>query len=250
MIKRILIPLDTLLDTRLAVIRNLNPEAAERLVATKDYWYREIDDWTTLTGGLVTTEQVKEAYAKRGGENTADTLNAAIMTGISPLVLKILAEDNVNRIDNMGDPTDYIALAINIHPYNLDWDYKHELEMIVKEMYGDSVEVEINNYSLEELNPERLDSLYSAFITYDFHEWMQMHYMALSKVRMPCFNFIGPRLFEKDVSKLTLDQKKFELFKFRVERLIHMDFEFIDSMYFSMFRPSDGKLKDDISALP
>ncbi|MBW6072732.1 hypothetical protein, partial [Pseudomonas aeruginosa] len=99
--------------------------------------------------------------------------------------------------------------------------------------------------------PKFLDALYAMYITYDFHEWMHTHYLALSKVQMPCFNFIGPKLFERDVSKLTIEEKKFELFKFRVERLIHMDFEFIDAKYFSMIRPGDNGIevdKDDIKA--
>ncbi|BEG72417.1 hypothetical protein [Pseudomonas phage PA1C] len=251
MIKRILIPLDVLLDTRLGVMSTINKEAAERLVSTKEYWLRENDDWTTLTGGLVTTEQFKEAYANRGGDNSADTINASILTGISPFLMRILAEDHVNRMDNMGNPEDEIGLTINIWPYTLPGEVIDDLENIIQEIYGEEMPVEVVSHPLEELTPKFLDALYAMYITYDFHEWMHTHYLALSKVQMPCFNFIGPKLFERDVSKLTIEEKKFELFKFRVERLIHMDFEFIDAKYFSMIRPGDNGIevdKDDIKA--
>ena len=67
MIRRILMSMDVLLDTRLGVMANINPAAATHLVLNRDYFDRDYDDWFTLTGGLVTKDQFDEAYANRGG---------------------------------------------------------------------------------------------------------------------------------------------------------------------------------------
>ncbi|AEH03593.1 hypothetical protein AVT69_gp168 [Pseudomonas phage PhiPA3] len=236
MLKRILIDLDALLDTRLGTIQRICPEAAVDLVKTRDYWTRENDFWDVLTKGRITNEQFAEAYAERGGQNTADTLNASVMTGIMPFLMRVLAEDNVNRMDNMGNPLDEVCVCVNIHPYDLDGEYKEQLVEIIKELYGQSTTVEIVKHSMEELSPFFMDALFAMYITYDFIPWVKYHAEELGKVKMNCFNFIGPKIFEHDVSNINVEAKKYTLWRFRMEKLIHMDFEFIDAMYFSMFR--------------
>lgn len=237
MIKRILIDLDAMLDTRLGVISNLNSEAAKVLVSSQDYWLRENDDWEKLTGGLITTEQFNKAYAERGGENTSNTINASVLTGIVPFVLQLLAEDNLNRASGMGDPNDVVMLSINTWPYELTGEYKEELKQICNEVYGESVPVETCWLPMEKASPLALDKLFVLYLTYDFISWTKYHHEELSRVMMNCFNFVGPKIYEQDVSKLSADEKKFELQRYHLFKLLHMDFEWIDSRYFSMFRP-------------
>lgn len=235
MIKRILVDLDVLLDTRLGVIRYIDAEAASYVVSNNEYWLRENDDWFKLTNGRITNEQFKEVYAKRG-EYSSEILNASVLSNIIPFLMRVLAEDNINRLDNMGNPDDEVGITVNYWPYDLPGETIEELKDIVREYYG-NIPVEVVSYSLETLEPKFLDALCSMYLTYSMHDWLYTHYLALSKVLMPDFNFIGPKLFEKDVSQLTIDQKKFELFKFKLERQVYMDFDFIDAQYFSMFKP-------------
>lgn len=231
-----MVDLDSLLDTRLAVIRNINPEAAAFLMESDEYWLREHDDWGRLTEGRITNAEFKAAWATRGGENTADTLNASIETGLSPFILRLLAEANINARDNMAEVENEIGLAINIAPYVLNNDQREELEEIIHAKYGKELPVRIYDIPLEDLTCVRLDAVCDMLITYQFIDWMHLHYEELAKATMSDFNMIGPKMFERDPSELTVAQKQREFFMFRLTKLINMDIEWIDSMYFSMFR--------------
>lgn len=237
MLKRILVDLDTLLDTRLGVLNMISPLAAERIIKKEEYWDRENDNWAVLTEGLVTNEQFKEAWDARGGNNSADVLNGSILSGIQPFIMRLLAEDLVNRANLMGDPMDDVGITVNTWPYALNPDETEDARDAAVYLFGASTSIEVVCIPMTLLSPLYLDQHFAACITYNFIEWMHTHYLELSKVQMSCFNFISPRIYEQDVSKLPVDEKKTIIDAFRVEKLIHMDFEFIDARYFSMFRP-------------
>lgn len=237
MLKRILVDLDTLLDTRLGVINMLNPKAAEVLIKSDRYWDRENDFWEILTDGLITREQFNEAWAARGGNNSATVLNGSVISGILPFLLKLLTEDLINRANLMGDEMDSVGVTINTYPYALSLDETEDMRDIAVYMFGVSTEIEIVCIPLSIVSPVFLDKGFAAMVTYNFIEWIKFHHVELSQVQLNCFNFISPRIYEHDVSKLSIDEKKTVIDMFRIEKLIHMDFEFIDARYFSMFRP-------------
>lgn len=247
MIKRILLDLDTLLDTRLGVINMLNPEAAKLLISSDAYWDRENDFWEVLTQGLVTREAFNEAWAARGGNNSADVLNGSILSGATPFILRMLTDDLINRSNQMGDIKDEVGLVINTWPYALTLDEVEDMRDIAVYLFGATTNIELVDIPMDKITPLFLDAGYAAVVTYNFIEWIKMHHEELGTVKMNCFNFIGPRIYEADVSKLSIDEKKTIIDMFRLEKLIHMDFEFIDARYFSMARVHT---KSDISASP
>ncbi|ARV76850.1 hypothetical protein PHABIO_219 [Pseudomonas phage Phabio] len=234
MLKRIFIDLDTLLDTRLGVINTISPEAAKRLISSERYWERENDFWDVLTDGLITQEQFTEAWKSRGGNNSADVLNGSVISGIYPFVMRILAEDLVNRANLMGEELDDVGVTVNTWPYALSLDEIEDMRDIAEYLFGSSTHIEVVNVPMEEITPMFLDKHFAAIITYSFIDWIKMHNEALAQARMNDFNFISPRIFEHDVSKASIDEKKTEIDVFRAFKLIHMDFEFIDARYFSM----------------
>lgn len=250
-LKRIYIDLDTLLDTRLGVLNTINPEAAQRLMRSEDYWDRENDDWTKLTGGLVTTEQFNEAWQNRSG-CSAEVINGSILSNIQPFVMRILTEDLINRANQMGDEIDDVGITINVSPYMLSLDEKEDMRDIAEYLFGASTHYEIIDIPIEHVTVGLLADKFAAAITYNFLEWIRLHYEDLGRARLNCFNFIGPRIFEQDVSKMSIDEKKTVLDVFRLQYLMHMDFEFIDARHFSMFRPSINKdaLNSDIKPSP
>lgn len=236
-LKRILTPLDAHLDTRLGTLARINLKAAERLMESKEYWLRENDFWFDLTGGLVTDGEFKEAYDSRGGVNTIATLSASIRSNITPFILRLFTDEHINQLNQMGDPTDQVALTVNYWPYDLDSNEVEWLRDIMHELYGASTTIELISVPIQDVTPQFLNENFAACVMYEFHEWIKMHAVELGKIRINCFNFIGPKVFEADVSKLTVDAKKQALNAFRMEKLIHMDFEFIDAKYFSAINP-------------
>lgn len=242
-LKRIYIDIDSLLDTRLGVLNMIAPEAAQRLMQGEAYWDRENDDWDKLTNGVVTNEQFKEAWDSRGGNNSANVLNGSVLSNLQPFVMRILTEDLINRANQMGDEIDDVGLTINVWPYALSLDEKEDMRDIAEYLFGATTHYEIVDIPLPEVTVGLLADKFAAAITYNFLEWIRMHHEDLGRARLNCFNFIGPRIFEQDVSKLSIDEKKTILDVFRLQYLMHMDFEFIDARHFSMFRPTIDKSK-------
>ncbi|ABY63060.1 hypothetical protein ST201phi2-1p231 [Pseudomonas phage 201phi2-1] len=233
-LKRILTPLDIHLDTRLGTINRINPAAAEAIINNKEYWLRENDFWDRLSGGLISNEEFAQAYAQRGGDNTQATLAGSIRTGIVPFILRLLTDDHINRLNQMADPLTSVGMTVNYWPYVLNSTELDWLEDIFHQLYGDSLTIELVSIPMTELTPQLMNENFAACVMYEFPEWIKMHKPELEKVKLNCFNFIAPKIFEQDVSETPIDQKQASLNAFRMLNLLHMDFEFIDSKYFSV----------------
>lgn len=243
MLRKVMTDIDTLLDTRLGVVNLISPEGAEYMLKHGNYWERENDFWEVLTNGLVSREAFNKAWRERGAGNSADVINNSVLTNIQPFIMRILAEDLVLRSNQMGDENDEVVLVINTWPYALSPDNVEDMRDIAVYLFGEMTPIEIVEIPMEKITPGFLDESYAAYITYSFIDWIKYHFEELSRARMNCFNFISPRIYENDVSKLSIDEKKTIIDVFRLEKLIHMDFEFIDAKHFSMFRPDISKLK-------
>lgn len=243
-VKRILTMLDTHLDTRAATVARLSQDAAITLLDSDDYWLRENDDWSGMTKGLITNEQFAKAYAERGGENTHATLQASVRSGIVPFILRLLVDDHVNHLNQMADPEDQVGLVVNHWPYVLSSNEVEAIREIMHELYGRTTSIELIDIPMSELTPNFLNENFAAAVMYEFNEWIKTHTAALDKIRINCFNFIGPKIFEADVSTLTVEAKKQAINAFRMQKLIHMDFEFIDAKYFSVFNVHGGDRPD------
>lgn len=231
-LKKILTNLDTLLDTRLGTLSVLDPKAASIAVSTPEYWLREYNDWVGLTHGRIDNATFNARYQNRDDE----VMLASVATGISPVLLKFLGATDVNAVNNMADDVD-IGLEVNIAPYSLSTEELDELTAILQKTYGRCTPISFCDVPLDELTPTYLRERYAMAVLYDFHEWIVRHDRELMSARTPCFNFIGPKLFEHDPRRLSVEQKKDEFTRLRLFKLEFMDFEFIDVKYMSMLRP-------------
>lgn len=232
-IKKIYIDLDTLFDTRVALINQINPDACTALLTNKEYWLREHTHWPALTNQLLTDELFDEAWLKRD----TTVLKSAMMTNIIPVLLSIISEFQVAKRENRV-PFD-IALEINIHPYVLDSEEMDELTSILQnEILHDGLPVLFVSVAMDELTPEFIDRHYASMFVFDYHRWIKHHCDAL--VKKPCkgLTMIVPKLYEKDPSKLPVDKKKEELAIFKLLLLELIMFEFVDARYFSILNPN------------
>lgn len=248
MIRRILISLDALLDTRLGVVSLLNQDAASHLVRTPDYWYRVYDDWYKLTGGLITNEQFREAWASRGGVNTQQTLTASFETGLAPFVYQLLVAADVNMLSGMTKEEDEIGLAINIAPYTFSLQEKQTLIEIMQAKYGRELSVTIVDHPIADLTVEVLSD-YGAMILYDFAEWFKIHHVAIVSVLMSDIAVIHPKLFDRDPSELTVEEMKHDFLRFRLATQHNLDINYIDTSYFSLVDIT-GKLEQEVEVSP
>lgn len=236
MMKKVLINLDILLDTRLGSVSRFSQEAASNVISCPDYYVREYDDWSKFTKGLMDNDLFNSYYETRGGENTAATLNGSVLTNIVPVLHRMIGEEIATRLENQASEFKEILLVVDLHPYVLDLETKDELLTILHELFGEDQAIEFINKGIHETTPEYIFENYALVLTYDLHKWLHLHYPALVKLRAASVNFIGPKLFEKDVSGLTIDYKKRELLKFKMDHLVCMNFDFINTEYFSIVK--------------
>lgn len=230
--RKLYLDLDSLLDTRLGTLSQLNPLAASRAVQTGAYWDREYDQWERLTGGLVDTPAFAAAWATRGRPE----LEAATVTGIIVVIMQILAMYQRNQVE--GLVKEDLALEINLHPYNFELEEMDELTSILKHhLYYEDLTVTYCAHPLEQLTPKLLTSAYDTAIMYDFIPWIKHHATALAETRAPDFSLIVPRLFEQDPHSLSVERKQQEITGFQLWLVEHLDLHFINVANFSMFRP-------------
>jgi hypothetical protein len=231
-IRRILLDIDALLDTRLGLLSQLNSEVATRVVQSNAYWERDYTDWERLTRGGVTNAAFEAAWVKRDIE----TARQSIMTGIIPVLMRVMAEYDQNMRD--GVVTDDLALEVNLHPYEFNDEETEELTEILKGVFYQDLTVTFCSRPLEELTPVVLNEHYSAVVLFDFNRWIKHHCLSLGETRCKGLSFIVPRLFEKDPSQLSLERKQEEIMGFRLWFVELFEVEFIDAEWFSMYRPS------------
>lgn len=240
MIRRILIPLDVLLDTRLGTLQRINPEAAKVVINNPLYWERDYDNWTMLTNGLVTNEEFAKAYAERGGDNSAATLNGSVESNLAPFLYQMLIEADINQMDGMTRHMDEVGIAVNTAPYNLPLEARTDLVAIIQEKYGKELNVKLVDYPISELTIGCLAEEFSAMIIYEFAEWFRYHHVEIVGSLMSDFNVIHPKLFDRDPSELTMDERKTEFFRFRLMTQHNLDINFIDARYFSIINPKSS----------
>lgn len=229
--KRIYTDIDTLLDTRLTVLKQLDPVALNEMVTKDNYWLREHTNWEVLTDGRVTNEQFNEAWASRGN----DVLIDATMTAITLPMKSIILHHQVNQDE--GVSSDALMLVVNQWPYKLGTEVQEALTVALRHYLVEDILIRFVDIPFEELTPTVLLNDYHQAIMFETHRWIKHFSFALAKLRAPGFTLIGPRLFEKDPSELTLDKKKEEMFGFSMMLLYYIHLDFINVEYFSMFRP-------------
>lgn len=229
--RKIYIDLDSLLDTRLGTVSKLNPEAAIQAIQGDRYWDREHTDWHELSNGYLSNEQFNDAWEHRDKE----TLRESVMTSILAVLGRVLAEYHQNMKEGMA--TDEVAVEVNVAPYPFDDEEMEELAEILKLNTYKDLPVFFISRPLDELTPEFIREHYDAMILFEFHRWVRLQHVALTKCHCRDVTFIVPRLFERKPERLTDEQKRDEFVAFRLGFLDHLELEFVDPAWFSMFRP-------------
>lgn len=165
--QRLLVELDALLDTRLATVSMVNPDAAiavmddtyrERQFDVFSYLYPEFDDAAYL-----------QRYARRNWEtlkNARPTVMAFILAGICQRMGAEIAT---------GSPTLTSAeVHINCYPYDLTGEEQDLICVAVQKRCGFDIRVTAVFIPHYELNTHRIaGDEYSALILYNFKDWFE-----------------------------------------------------------------------------
>lgn len=246
----ILIDLDMLLDTRLAVLSELNFDWVEEHL-DKKYRMRLNDVWSDIGEGI-DQEKYDAIYAAR--EKTI--LSNARLTNMMSMLLGLISNYE-DEIALATSPLGQVTLVVNVYPYDLTIEECHRLLQCLTEYLGSIVTIRITKEPMENLSLKYLRQMgYNQMIIYDFISWFNYHYREEKEYpQLPKdhdFIIVTPRLMVNTITPELYEEMKqhnvhkidcFELLEAicaSVFKLIH-----IPAFYVSVF---DTNVDPDIAA--
>lgn len=171
----ILIDIDSLMDTRLGLAKELVPDL-DAVLNMDVYRSRITDVWASVVG----IEDWTRAWRSRG----VWALRNARPTRLFHEIVDVIEREHVSMM--LGAPIAKPTITIRISPY----DISGEEESILKEAMVNwfmGYEVSLVKVDLEDLNPKFLNNNWDAWFTYDWLHWLEVH---ASKLENPIPNFV------------------------------------------------------------
>lgn len=176
--QHVLVDLDSIMDTRLAVVSMLNPKAAQVLMS-EAYYTRLSDDFEAQTGGLITNSEYREAW---------DTRDASVLQYTRVTNMILMMEQLFKTLTNnmMNTPfCEGVRLTVNTWPYRLSEEATELLLTCCQAISGIAVKVEAVWLPPESLTPAWIKDNLAAMIMYDYQPWLVAQDAALIKTPMP-----------------------------------------------------------------
>lgn len=188
LINGIYVELDSIIDTRLKLMYNINKDLAGDMVTSGDYYTRTTDSFRHIS-----IETFKYLYSNR----TADLLRDPIHTNVGGLVSEYCVEADSTGL-SFGD-SKAVDVYLNIYPYDLPLLEIETLRMGMSNSIKGLVNIEIINKSPAELTVEFMDENIGVAIMYNAIEWLEMKLSDSSILSrsLPDLIMMTPKLFMK-----------------------------------------------------
>lgn len=238
----IYVDLDTLLDTRLGLLR-------QHLGVTdipESYWTRETDDYSEFTEGALDRHQFYQLWLNRSHV----TLEHSYITNVVYHILKCMqaqASDAVIFEDDRGP-----SLVINIWPYDLATLEREELcKGMEQHFLALKAKVTCIRTDPKELTPQYVKEHFSMITSYTGVDWLGQHHKALttkgSAASGPMFGFpiTVPRLYQQSAKSLTAKEKQRMHTEMRLLMLEFIQLDYIDAYWFSEVKPAPAPIESE-----
>lgn len=241
---RLMVMVDALFDTRLAVLDRLDNTFPDKVLDTKGYHRRLTDEFHFLVPEI-NTAVFQKAYKERTGDDLANSVMTSMIIQLDKIVTD-LERSYVN-----GDPEAAIPIIeINVFPYVLHaWELE-ELAEVIKEQVGFICEVNVVRIAYKQINIDFLrNGNYGALIVYDVNEWLFNAMQGLDKhpLGVPHILVVAPALFPsrekvKELEHLRAPNNKpidpFDALTMQLAELVAM--RFIDVAHYSIIYPNEN----------
>ncbi len=194
----ILVDLDVLLDTRLAVIHDMGPKHTDAVLRT-GYYTRHIDDFPDMP-----FSSFRAIY----GQRDKRVLKNAILTKINFLVREFVMstlQQVVNSPFHMKP-----LVVVNTHPYLLDRQEEENIMQAVIAMTSSLADVQIVHKSPTEVTPRYLKQEISLVVMYEGAAWVELHSALdnFKNVTCPDVVILSPALFFTVPQQKLLEESK------------------------------------------
>ena len=183
-----LIDINMILDTRYGVLRRINEEAAVKIVTDPWYRNRDVDDFETISGGLIKNDEFKTLYEERAVE----TLVKSIITDC----VYELGQDVKSSFVEMArlQFAQKIEFHINYWPYELLPSEIQIMERAVQRLIPLPGEVKLVNLDPKDVTPGLIDKEYDMFAYYNYEDWLKHHVDALYNHPIMDVTLLTPRI--------------------------------------------------------
>jgi hypothetical protein len=191
-VQKLLVTLDSLMDTRIACVHLLDHTHTGKLL--RNGYMKRVHNKLSLFVPEINDDAVDELFSIRD----VPVLKLARPTNVVNLLAERILEAKL--LQDKSPENKEVKIVLNTYPYNLS---KQEVYDFVK---GFSDILQTKNITrvhlpIEELTPEYLLPNYSAYITHDLNEWIAIHEVNVNKLKMPLFTIISPGYF-RDITEL------------------------------------------------
>lgn len=227
------VTLDSLLDTRLALIAQAAPDAVGDILSSGAWHQRLYADPRRVDKRLVDLD-----WETLWGERTADILPMAGMTYV-PSTIRRLAEEYDIVGPRMGMEGS-LHLTINVYPYVLTDEEKEHFRNVFKVHYG-CTDVQIAYYAVEHFTKSTLDA-YDTVILDDLDAWHSCHGQELGPGGLSRTKVNAPLLLTRDAPPMPPEMLA------RASAMAFQDIfvlELVPAKEFSLIAQDDVDIKDD-----
>ena len=160
---KMLVELDSILDTRLGVLLDVAPDVVPAILA-KDYHNRL---WDVFPGvDFLAYQQRYQSRDKAILKNSWMTPMADMMTDFVKKTLQQTLQTPFHRVPKID---------LNIYPYVLTDDEASVILKAAATKTANQCDIEIVSFSPEDLNPVFLKNNYEAVMMYDYQVWLETH---------------------------------------------------------------------------
>ena len=191
--QKILVNLDSLMDTRLGCVRCINPDWVDpllesgyisRLHNTLSFFHKDIDD---------------VAVEERWKTRDMDVLRNSFSTNILNLLI------HQCTLNNKGDPehpeAQFISIVINTYPYQMSNDELTTLFIYLRSLFGITRLTQVHMPTVE-ITPSYLNGNINRFIFHDLEEWNNDHILNLPQCPIPTIIFNTPLCYRKGMEHM------------------------------------------------
>lgn len=200
---QLMVDLDAIVDTRLAVVSILDPQFSCALLGPE--YHSRTTDWFIKSSSIFTEQQYRDRYAKRD----VQVLEHAMMTQIIDVIGELILEKIKAETDPLAEQT--YRIFLNTAPYVLSEDAKETLVKTLLAFLPMVTEIVAVSIPQQWLTRDYfLSNRISTYITYDVHDWLALHCIGLEKAPLQGLFVIGPEIMreEPDLSTLSEDERK------------------------------------------
>ncbi|MND13277.1 hypothetical protein D3C87_981650 [compost metagenome] len=183
---------DGMMDTRMGTLLTMRDDIPTILPLQK-YRQRTMDDWETLTGGLITNAAFQERYARRD----LNVLRRSIMTGMVPVVISYI--DTLKERFFRGVDISSINVDLNTWPYVLPGPLAETFQNCLRVLLPAYVTINMCHTPPETMTPTFMKSHYNGWVTYNVMPWLEQHQEELLGVPVNELSVITPKLTVKEL---------------------------------------------------